>query len=88
GRMLFEPNLKANLDGADRVYSVINALIDRHISEKGIDAPAASPYAPIWEPEAEIAELYLKAEGITSVIWATGFSPDWSFFVMPSCSTV
>ncbi|MBY3185315.1 MSMEG_0569 family flavin-dependent oxidoreductase [Rhizobium laguerreae] len=83
GRMLFEPNLKANLDGADRVYNGINALIDRHIAEKGIDALAGSPYVPAWEPEAEIAELDLKAEGIISVIWATGFSPDWSFVGLP-----
>ncbi|MFF0947952.1 MSMEG_0569 family flavin-dependent oxidoreductase [Rhizobium leguminosarum] len=83
GRMLFEPNLKANLDGADRVYNGINALIDRHIAEKGIDAPLGSPYVPVWEPEAEIAELDLKAEGITSVVWATGFSPDWSFVGLP-----
>ncbi|MBY3135152.1 MSMEG_0569 family flavin-dependent oxidoreductase [Rhizobium laguerreae] len=83
GRMLFEPNLKANLDGADRVYNGINALIDRHIAEKGIDAPLGSPYVPVWEPEAEIVELDLKAEGITSVIWATGFSPDWSFVGLP-----
>ncbi|MBY5519783.1 MSMEG_0569 family flavin-dependent oxidoreductase [Rhizobium leguminosarum] len=83
GRMLFEPNLSANLDGADRVYNGINALIDRHIAEKGIDAPAESPYVPVWEPKAEIVELDLKAEGITSVIWATGFSPDWSFVGLP-----
>ncbi|MBY5758005.1 MSMEG_0569 family flavin-dependent oxidoreductase [Rhizobium leguminosarum] len=83
GRMLFEPNLKANLDGADRVYNGINALIDRHIAENGIEAPAGSSYVPVWEPEAEIAELDLKAEGITSVIWATGFSPDWSFVGLP-----
>jgi len=83
GRMLFEPNLKANLDSADRVYNGINALIDRHIAEKGIEAPAGSPYVPVWEPGAEIVELDLKAVGITSVIWATGFSPDWSFVGLP-----
>lgn len=83
GRMLFEPNLKANLDGADRVYNSINALIDRYIAEKGIDAPAGTPYVPLWEPEAEPADLDLKAEGVGSVIWATGFSPDWSFVGLP-----
>jgi putative flavoprotein involved in K+ transport len=83
GRMIFEPNLKANLDNADRVYNGINALIDRHIAEKGIDAPPPSVYAPLWEPESEPAELDLKAEGISSVIWATGFSPDWSFVGLP-----
>ena len=34
GRMMFEPNLEANLDGADRVYNGINALIDRYIADK------------------------------------------------------
>jgi putative flavoprotein involved in K+ transport len=83
GKMLFQPNLKSNLDGADRVYNGINALIDRHIADKGIDAPAGSPYVPLWEPETEPTELDLAAEGITSVIWATGFTPDWSFVGLP-----
>ncbi len=83
GRMLFAPNLKSNLDNADRVYNGINALIDRHIAEKGIDAPPASVYTSLWEPAGEPDELDLKAEGITSVIWATGFSPDWSYVGLP-----
>lgn len=83
GRMLFEANLKSNLDNADRVYNGINALIDRHIAEKRIDAPPASVYVPLWEPDSEPTELDLKAEGVTSVIWATGFSPDWSFVGLP-----
>ena len=83
GKMLFEPNLKSNLDNADRVYNSINALIDRHIARHGIDAPAGAPYAPLWEPDSEPAELDLKAEGVTSVIWATGFRSDWSFVGLP-----
>ncbi|SMC71071.1 MSMEG_0569 family flavin-dependent oxidoreductase [Rhizobium sp. RU36D] len=83
GRMLFAPNLKSNLDEADRVYNGINALIDRHIAEKGIDAPDGSVYQPLWTPEKETTELDLVAEGITSVIWATGFRPDWSFVGLP-----
>ena len=82
-RMLFEPNLKSNLDGADRVYNGINALIDRYIADKGIDAPAGGPYIPLWEPENETTELDLEAAGITSVIWATGFTPDWSYVGLP-----
>ena len=83
GKMLFEPNLKANLDGADRVYNGINALIDRYIAEKGIAAPAGSEYVPLWEPEIEPVDLDLRAQTVTSVIWATGFSPDWSFVGLP-----
>lgn len=83
GRMIFAANLKANLDEADRVYNGINALIDRHIAEKGIVAPEGSEYQPLWVPEQEVTELDLVAEGITSVVWATGFRPDWSFVGLP-----
>lgn len=83
GRMVFEPNLGANLDAADQVYNGINALIDRHIAENGIEAPEGSVYQPVWQPDEEPAELDLAAEGISTVIWATGFTPDWSFVGLP-----
>ncbi|MFB2552460.1 MSMEG_0569 family flavin-dependent oxidoreductase [Ensifer soli] len=83
GTMLFQPNLAANLDGADRVYNGINALIDRHIAEKGIEAPEGGVYAPVWRPESEPRALDLAAEGVSAVIWATGFTPDWSFVSLP-----
>ena len=83
GRMLFEPNLRTNLDEADRVYNGINALIDRHIAEKGLAAPEGGPYVPVWEPADEPAELDLSAAGVSAVIWATGFAPDWSYARLP-----
>lgn len=83
GKMLFEPNLKSNLDKADQVYNGINALIDRHIAANAIAAPEPSVYQPLWEPEAETETLDLAASNISSVIWATGFSPDWSYAALP-----
>ncbi|WP_137153933.1 MSMEG_0569 family flavin-dependent oxidoreductase [Rhizobium sp. FKL33] len=83
GKMIFRPNLKQNLDEADRVYNGINALIDRYIAEKGVDAPPPTIYEPVWEPRDEITQLDLEAAGVTSVIWATGFTPDWSFAALP-----
>ncbi|SCB36305.1 MSMEG_0569 family flavin-dependent oxidoreductase [Rhizobium hainanense] len=83
GKMIFRPNLAKNLDEADRVYNSINALIDRHIADRAIDAPPPSVYEPVWVPERETTELDLEAAGVTSVIWATGFTPDWSFVSLP-----
>jgi putative flavoprotein involved in K+ transport len=83
GRMIFEPNLKSNLDEADLVYNGINALIDRHIAAKGIFAPEGAPYVPLWEPASEILELDLVAEGVGAIVWATGFVPDWSYARLP-----
>ncbi len=81
GAMQFEPNLAKNLDEADRVYNGINALIDRHIAAKGLKAPEGEVYRPVWRPESEPTTLDLS--GIAAVIWATGFTPDWSFVREP-----
>jgi putative flavoprotein involved in K+ transport len=81
GRMVFAPNLAAQLDAADRVYNGINALIDRHIAQNGIAAPPPSVYAPLWTPDAEPADLDLARIG--AIVWATGFTPDWSYARLP-----
>ena len=51
--------------------------IDAHIERAGIDAPTEVRYTPVWVPEEEPAALDLAAEGITTVVWATGFRPDY-----------
>jgi putative flavoprotein involved in K+ transport len=83
GQMIFEPNLRTNLDEADRVYNGINALIDRHIAANGIEAPAASVYEPVWAPDNEPLSLDLVDAGVGAVIWSTGFTPDWSYVQLP-----
>jgi putative flavoprotein involved in K+ transport len=83
GQMMFEPNLEANLDGADRVYNGINALIDRYIADKGIEAPPSSVYEPVWKPRNEPEALDLVASGVAAIVWATGFTPDWSYVRLP-----
>jgi putative flavoprotein involved in K+ transport len=82
-RMIFNPNLEANLDEADRVYNGINELIDKHIARTQAPAPAGEPYKAVWRPDGEPTELDLIAAGVSTVIWATGFSPDWSYVQLP-----
>ncbi len=79
----FNPDLRSNLDHADRTYNGINAAIDKHINQHDITAPPASVYQPVWEPEAERTRLSLRESGITSVIWCIGFSPDFSWLDAP-----
>ena len=83
GRMIFDANLRANLDEADRVYNGINALIDKYIAQTGAPASPGEPYTAIWQPDRESVELDLIEAGVSTVIWATGFSPDWSYVQLP-----
>lgn len=83
GTLKFEPNLAAVLDSADRTYNGINASIDQHIAERGLEAPPGQSYVPVWTPAAERSELDLSASGISSVIWCIGFTPDFSWLDAP-----
>ena len=75
--LTFAPTLRSALDKADSVYNSICADIDRYIEKAGIDAPPASRYEPVWEPETEPSAVDLAAEGITSIVWAIGYRPDY-----------
>lgn len=75
----FLPDLAKNLDDADRSYVGIRNQIDAYIAENGIDAPVEPPFVKVWEPSKERTELDLAEAGITSVLWAIGFRPDYSW---------
>ncbi|MDY6810938.1 MAG: MSMEG_0569 family flavin-dependent oxidoreductase [Actinomycetota bacterium] len=73
----FAPTLTAALGKADSVYNSICADIDRHIEANGIDAPPPSRYEPVWAPQTDPTDLDLAAAGVTSIVWAIGFRPDY-----------
>ncbi|MCV7027795.1 MSMEG_0569 family flavin-dependent oxidoreductase [Mycobacterium sherrisii] len=73
----FGATLNAALDQADSVYNSICADIDGYITREKIDAPPPSRYTPVWRPEFEPTELDLAAEGVTSIVWAIGYRPDY-----------
>jgi putative flavoprotein involved in K+ transport len=84
GTARFGADLRANLDGADAVSESIKDSIDAWIAAAGVDAPAEARYVPVWEPGADTeTALDLLAEGITTVIWSTGFGRDYRWIEVP-----
>lgn len=73
----FAPTLKSALDHADSVYNAICADIDRYIAREAIAAPPPSAYTPVWKPHAERDVLDLAAEGVSAIVWAIGYRPDY-----------
>jgi putative flavoprotein involved in K+ transport len=73
----FSPTLIRALNHADSVYNSICSDIDRYIEQAGIDAPPPRRYVPRWAPDTEPTELDLRAEGVTSIVWAIGYHPDY-----------
>lgn len=75
--LTFAPTLTRSLDSADAVYTSIRRDIDRFIEREGIEAPPEPDYVPPWAPDVDPTSLDLAAEGITSVVWAIGYRPDY-----------
>lgn len=82
-RLQFAPTLEASLDGADAVADSIKDAIDGHITRHGVVAPTEARYSPVWRPEVEPAELDVTAAGVTSVIWAVGFTSNFGWLRVP-----
>lgn len=79
-----DPDLRKNITAADQFSSSFCADVDAYIVNKGLDAmpdegePGHAPVASLVSyPEPD--RLDLATEGITSVIWATGFRFDYTW---------
>ena len=75
----FEPGIEATLTAGDEFAGSIMAGFDQFIAESGLDAGPAEERASGPSPIDDTAELDLRDAGITSILWATGFRPDFGW---------
>ena len=81
------PGLAESLVDGDLVYSTFLDTVDAYVKRRGLDLPedpdartiAADPPCVT----APLTRLDLAAEGITSVIWATGYGVDFGWIDIP-----
>ncbi|MBI5961481.1 MAG: NAD(P)-binding domain-containing protein [Chloroflexi bacterium] len=78
------PDLKNSLAKVDQFEADVLKGIDDYIARQGIDAPVEKiPELRDGYAAEEILQLDLREQGITSVIWACGFSFDYSLVKLP-----
>jgi putative flavoprotein involved in K+ transport len=83
GTMRFAPDLGDNIADGDANYLSLLDEADAYIERNGVDLPE-EPEARILGPAPEcvtspVHELDLAQAGVTSIVWATGFSVDYSW---------
>ena len=82
----FDDDLVATTAASDAKLAMLLKRLDDFSSAAGLDTLVgdAEPFEPIW-PEflAAPASLDLHAEGITSVVWATGYRRRYSWLRLP-----
>lgn len=83
-KIILAPDVRENLSRADYFERDVLKRIDGYIQANGLDAPAEElPQLRDGFEQPVIEELDLKAAGITTVIWATGYSRDFSLVKLP-----
>jgi len=86
GVLRIAPDLRANIEAGDRNYLSVLEEADAHAEANSLDLPE-EPEAHLLQPLPDcvtdpVLTLDLAAEGITSVIWATGFRLDFGWIDM------
>ena len=83
------PGLRENVAQADKASTDLMRQIDDYIAAAGIDAPLpddtnTNDGVPAKPPQlTEVSHLDLTECGISAVVWATGFSCDFSWIDLP-----
>jgi putative flavoprotein involved in K+ transport len=80
----FAPDLHANLATGDGFEQMATHAIDQYIDAAGIDAPPEElPHLRDGFEQPLIESLDLRSAGISTVVWATGFTFDYHLIRLP-----
>lgn len=78
------PDLNARLARAEGFFDqMLRTPVDTFIERSGLDAPPAADPTPFPYDPPERTELDLRAEGISTVLWTTGYRMDHSWIAAP-----
>ena len=86
GRLALMPDLEESLRTGDQAFEEFMCAVDEYASRTGTDAPAPlgdRMLAPVIGHVDAIREIDVRAAGIRSVIWATGYSFDFGWVHLP-----
>lgn len=84
GKIKLAPDLKESLAKVDKAEADITAMIDQYVEKNGLNVPEEIlPKHQDGYSVEEITELDLKAAGINTIIWAMGYSFDYSLVKLP-----
>ncbi len=81
-RVLLSEDLAETIAAAERRLVRLLGRIDAYVARSGEAVPPAEPLRPIAPPAAP-AEIDLRADGIRTVIWATGYRRSYPWLRVP-----
>jgi putative flavoprotein involved in K+ transport len=88
GTLLFDDSVNANVAFGDESSAGFKVATDALLEEKGVNAPP-NEFDPADQPDTladvreVVRELDLESSGIASVVWAIGFTHDFTWLDVP-----
>jgi putative flavoprotein involved in K+ transport len=82
-KLALAPDLEDNLAKGEEWRANFKKSVDDYVAENKLDFPTASSPRLEGSASAPILELDLRAAGITSIIWATGFGNGYDWLKLP-----
>ena len=88
GRALFSGGLRNQFALADLKMERLLDTFDSWLSEAapGVDVAPAERFEPTHAPQSPRLSLDLRSGEIRSIVWATGFRPDYRWLDVPVCN--
>jgi putative flavoprotein involved in K+ transport len=87
GTFFFADDLRESLLLWDESWSVLQNMVETYIKDARLEVPhdeaPARATSRAWRQQSSILQLDLAASGITTVLWATGFSNDFGWLDVP-----
>jgi putative flavoprotein involved in K+ transport len=79
----FEPDCRSNVQFSDDFFDArFKPLIEALAEKAGIETGTDDRAWPDYEPQ-ELTELDLRAAGISTVLWTSGYVPDYAWLDVP-----
>ncbi|WP_300514661.1 NAD(P)/FAD-dependent oxidoreductase [Aliiroseovarius sp.] len=83
GVLSFRGDLQANIAAGDANYAGMLDAADAYVARTGLDLPEEPAARKAWpDPDCltnPLSEIDLAAEGVSAIIWATGFRQDFNW---------
>ncbi len=83
GKLIFALDLEQSLALADASCHRFLRSVEEYIKKTGLDAPEPDAPSTSYTVPTPITTVDLRAAGITSVVWATGFRDDFGWVHLP-----
>lgn len=83
GALTFAGDVRKNVDAGDANYNQLLDDADAYVDAMGLDLPLDPEAREVWPDPSSLSdpirELDFAAQGITTIIWATGYKQDFSW---------